>query len=199
MFKRILGSFSDSRRRNSRTAARNNVGGYRRRLRHEHLEGRHMLATLTVSVNSDGSILPNDGNLTLREAIAYVNRDAEPLAGDLTHITGTFGQNDMINFSTDPADGLNGGRILLDDFLGQLTITESVTIDATMLPQGITLDAIETEIDPTVPGGQDGLRVFDLGGPETFTLNVTLAGLTMTGGDLRSYGGSLCGPFGLAA
>jgi len=162
--------------------------GYCRTLHFEQFEHRRMLATFTVNSLIDPSVFSDaDTDVSLREAIFR----AENTPGA-----------DIINFSTDPVHNLNGATIKLqyiDQFNAAFSIYTDVTIDATMLPQGITLDAIETEIDPTVPGGQDGLRVFDLGGPETFTLNVTLAGLTMTGGDLRSYGGSLCGPFGLAA
>jgi hypothetical protein len=119
MFNRILDSFNGSRRRNSRKATRNYVGGCHTRLRHEQLEDRAMLATLTVSVNGDGSILPNDGNLTLREAIAYVNGDAEPLAGDLAHISGTIGQNDKIVFDS----SLNDATIELDWKRGHSTFS----------------------------------------------------------------------------
>ena len=131
-----------------------------------------MLATFTVNSLIDPSVFSDaDTDVSLREAIFR----AENTPGA-----------DIINFSTDPVHNLNGATIKLqyiDQFNAAFSIYTDVTIDATMLPQGITLDAIETEIDPTVPGGQDGLRVFDLGGPETFNLSVTLAGLKITGGD----------------
>ena len=159
-----------------------------RRLRFEACENRRMLATFMVNSLVDTNTFSlTDSEVSLREAIFRAEQ---------------FPDHDMIEFSTDPVYDLNGGTIRLqyfDQVNAAFSIYRDVTIDATMLPLGITLDALDTEIDPTTPGGQDGLRVFDLGGPEPFTLNVTLAGLTMTGGDLRSYGGSLCGPFGLAA
>jgi hypothetical protein len=37
-----------------------------------------MLATLTVSVNTDGAAAPFDGNISLREAVSYVNGTATP-------------------------------------------------------------------------------------------------------------------------
>jgi hypothetical protein len=64
--------------------------GHPNRLGFERLEDRRVLATLTVSVSSDGPIANNDGNLTLREAIAYVNGTSEADAGDLVHIDLTY-------------------------------------------------------------------------------------------------------------
>ena len=71
MFQQILSLFGGARKRNGHKAARKSVVGYRRLLRLEHLEGRHMLATLTVNLTAD-TVPTNDGNLSLREAIAYV-------------------------------------------------------------------------------------------------------------------------------
>jgi hypothetical protein len=161
-----------------------------RALRFEGLEGRNMLATIMVSTNVDGQIDPIDSNVTLREAIAFVNLQAQPSNDEImNHIIGTLGVNDKIVFDS----SLNGQTIRLQ-YIDEasthtvaLSINRNVTIDATMLPQGLTLDAIEGEIDWNMPGeqrgDQDGLRVFDIGGGETSNLSVTLAGLTMTGGN----------------
>lgn len=48
-------------------------------------------------------------------------------------------RSETIDFSTNAADGLNGGMILLTQ--GQLSITDSVTINATMLSAGLTINA----------------------------------------------------------
>jgi predicted outer membrane repeat protein len=125
-----------------------------------------MLAPITVNSHLDNTIF-GDGLITLREAIIAANETIE---------------HDTIDF----AHGLNGATIRLQYFGQQnaaLSIGRDVTIDATMLPLGITLDALDTEIDPTIPGDQDGLRIFDIGGAETFNLSVTLAGLKLTGGN----------------
>jgi hypothetical protein len=74
-------------RANNRCRARRTYS-FSRPMRIEQLEDRSMLATLTLSVNTDGAIANNDGNLTIREAIAYVNGTATPDAGDLAHISG---------------------------------------------------------------------------------------------------------------
>lgn len=76
MLKRLFSSFGGRRKSNGQRASRKNIVGYRRRLRHEYLEDRCMLATLTVNLNTDGAVPTNDGNLTFREAIAYVNGTA---------------------------------------------------------------------------------------------------------------------------
>jgi hypothetical protein len=145
--------------------------GYRRNLRFEKCEDRRLLTVFTVTSIADVPVNTPSAIGTLRQAIF----DAENLAGP-----------DTIQF----ASNLNGATIRLqyiDQFNAALSIGRDVTIDAMMLPLGITLDALDTEIDPTVPGLEDGvsdgLRVFDIGGGETSDLTVTLAGLTMTGGN----------------
>ncbi len=164
-----------------------------RRHRHEQLEDRRMLALLAVSVNNDGLIAPNDGDLSLREAIAYVNGTANP-QGDDVHIdlTEPLGTNDTIVF----APSLDGKTIKLDTSLGtgfvgtDLAIRKSMTIDATMLGAGLTIDAGNGA--DGIPGNGDGTSVFDISLwsiPEASA--VTLAGLTITGGDNSLNGGGL--------
>lgn len=58
---------------------------------HERLEHRRVLATLTVNTAADSVPDDNDGVLTIREAIAYVNGDETPDTGDLAQINGTPG------------------------------------------------------------------------------------------------------------
>ncbi len=74
MLKRIFTTFRGSRKRDSYKAARKSVAGWRRCLQHEQLENRCMLATLTVNITAD-TVPTNDGNLSLREAIAIPEKN----------------------------------------------------------------------------------------------------------------------------
>ena len=136
-----------------------------RRLRHEQLEDRRMLAVLAVSVDNDGLIAPNDGDLTLREAIAYVNGTANP-QGDDAHIdlTEPLGTNDTIIFALPAGEntitlGIDAaGNNLGMGSAGELSITKSVTIDGE--GQDITVDAGDG--DDNIFGTGDGSRVFNI-------------------------------------
>jgi hypothetical protein len=167
------------------------------RLNFEPLEDRCMLATLTVNVNWDGDVL-DDGNLMLREALAVINGSYFPdeIDGDKNQINESvdiLGDNDKILFSTDPLDGLDGATITFADGFeyNSLYITNSVTIDATALPNGITIDA-NNGFDHD-PDTFDGASVFSIE-PDTSSgedHQVTLAGLTITGGNTGSEGGGI--------
>ena len=88
----------------------------RRPLQFELLEDRRMLAVVTVDTlldELDGSI--GDGDVSLRDALAAV------VAGD----------------TIDFAPNLNGATINLT--LGELAVTQSITIDATTLNSGVTV------------------------------------------------------------
>ena len=174
-----------------------------RKPRFEILEDRRMLAVLTVNSDADFEFNNDNGSLTLREAIAVVNRDYVPdpnISGDFAQIndldgTEPVGTNDKIVFSTVPADGLNGGTILLDkgdiNTAGQeLLITKSVTIDATMLTDGLTIKA--HDLTPNQNNG-DGTSVFiiNTSGSQATSREFTLAGLTITGGDANYKGGGV--------
>lgn len=89
-----------------------------RTLQVEQFESRLVLATITVdtlSDESDGSI--GDGDVSLRDAIA------------------ASAHGDLIQF----APSLDGGTIRLTD--GELTINVPLTVDASMLTSGLTVDA----------------------------------------------------------
>jgi hypothetical protein len=132
-----------------------------------------MLATLTVNIDGDG-IVTNNGQLTLREAIAYVNGTDTPGSLDSAQIDETqdqLGTNDKIVFSS----GLNGETITLTQ--GELLITQIVTIDASLLSGGITIDG-GGGTDGIVGNG-DGLSVVQINVSE----EVTLKNLKITGGD----------------
>jgi hypothetical protein len=117
-----------------------------RSLRMERLEDRQLLAiTVDTSIDERDFNITTDGDVSLRDAIL----EATP--------------GETINF----ASGLNGATITLDDALGEIAFSKSLTIDASMLDDGITIDAVENS------------RIFSITGSGT----VTLVGLSFTGGN----------------
>jgi hypothetical protein len=131
----------------------------------EGLEGRQMLTTWTVNTPIDEADGVADEEISLRDAI-----------------TAATSSGDTINFD---ADEVNGETIALT--LGQLEIEgKFLTIDASMLTNGITIDAGDT----TTQVG-DGIRIFKITDPTSGSAPplVTLKGLTLKGGDpVRSCG-----------
>ena len=126
-----------------------------RRLTIEPLENRRVLAT----VNTPFDVIdPNDEVVSIREAI-----EDTPVGG-----------------TVDFASSLNGETIEL--LLGQIELEESLTIDASMLSLGITID-----------GGDNGIRIFNITdpipGPDAPL--VTMIGLTLTRGDAAGDGGAI--------
>jgi len=149
----------------------------------EQLEDRRMLSTIPVTLASDAASPVDDGEITLREAIQYVNGVTVPAADQTAFDFANLGTNDTIVFSTELADGLNGATITLTN--GELLITRSVTIDASMLSDGITIDASGNDSKAIpVPGDGDGSRVLNIEFSSNLDTSVTLAGLTITGGDV---------------
>jgi predicted outer membrane repeat protein len=137
------------------------------------LEGRLAPAVLTVDSVADDTM--PDNVLTLREAIALVDGTLGRAltAGEQAQVSGTLGSNDSVQFD------LPGGAQTITLTLGALAVTNAVTIDG---PGAANL---------TVNGnGSD--RVFVVG--QVFTqdlgLNVSLSGLTISGGS-AAYGGGL--------
>ena len=198
-----------------------------RYLKHEVLEDRRMLATLTVNVNYDspavhGSeaehvVVPNDdGSLTLREAMGIVNGKYFPQSpdGDRMQIDGDYGVPgvpDTIHFALPSGEDTitlgideNGDDIDFPtipffpglDLTGEIVITRSVIIDAQ--GQGIIVDATENDDNVNVDDG-GGSRVFGIGltgevaqGTSiVISKDVTLAGLTIKGGDTTDDGGGV--------
>ena len=104
-----------------------------RRLRVEALEDRRLLAiTVDTLVDElDGSIM--DGDVSLRDALALAP------------------SGETIDFDA----SLDGGTILLS--LGELSITNSLTVDATALADGLTIDASGNDPTPDQDNG-DGNR-----------------------------------------
>jgi hypothetical protein len=120
---------------------------------------------VTVTTVNDESNGLGVGGVSLREAI---------------DVAGTLGFDPVVNF----ASNLNGGTIPLT--LGEIQFSKSLTIDASMLGNGITIDAGHgTDTDPNT---SDGIRIFNITDP-TFGVSpplVTLKSLTLTGGDVST-------------
>ena len=147
---------------------RNSKSCFRRRLHFEQCEDRCMLATFMVTNNNDDIVNTPASVGTLRQALFDAN---------------LFSDADEIYF----ASSLDGVPITLTE--GELSITKSVTIDAQ--GQDITVDASGNDPTPTIDDGQ-GSRVFNINLPSSSTSgDVTLAGLTITGGDTYLGGGGI--------
>jgi len=154
-------------RQNSWTSAhlsrrrRSTLGFHSRDLRFETLEDRRVLAVLTVNTIAD--TVADDNLLSLREAISAVNAQSSAGldAGAVDQISGTFGDNDTIQFD----ESLSGQTILLGGT--QLVITRALTIDATALAENVIIDANQ----------QSRIMYFTAS-----TGDLSLSGLTLTGG-----------------
>jgi predicted outer membrane repeat protein len=138
-----------------------------RKLQLEHLEDRRVLATLTVT--SDSDVTGDDGVLTLREAIAAANLNDEA---------------DTIVFDS----SLSGQTISLSE--GELQITSELTIDAGDLANRIVIDASGNDPTPDVDDGM-GSRVLRIDDGSDNAVTVTLASLYLTGGDVDESGGAI--------
>jgi hypothetical protein len=152
------------------------VGSYTRRLRLEPLEARRLLA-ITVTTNLDVVDL-EDGVVSLREAIAEANSVAGP---------------DTIEFDF----GHDGPEtIVLTQ--GELAITDSLTIHGTGASL-LTIDASGNDPTPDsnfedgdADNDGDGSRIFHVNdGNASVQQEVTIAGLTLTGGDVVGDGGAV--------
>ncbi len=175
MFRRTRSGARRARRARSRCVA---PLRYRKPL-FELLEDRCLLAAVTVSNSNDvvnGNVTsianliatPGADGISLREAIQAANTDATA---------------DDITFS--PA--LGGGTILLNVAQGLMPITQALTINASALVGGLTINAN----DPSAAPG-DGIGIFNVSNNNGGTLiDVTLNGLRFTGGDSAGFGGAI--------
>jgi len=206
VFNQIFGLLVKNSSANRRKKRRNQASGGPKSLCIEPLEDRRMLAVLTVNAIFDQDGIVNDGTLTLREAIAYVNQTAIAESQDGNQIVGIIGQNDLIVFD----QSLSGKRITLGiDSAGntitfpgfengELDITESVTIRGAV--DGTTTQYLDITID--AKGNDNNENINNGGGSSVFDIRidtqqsqqskqVTLAGLTITGGDVFGVGGGV--------
>lgn len=129
--------------------------------------GTYIVDTLTDEDDGDFSA----GDFSLREAIGLANADS--------------GSAETILFDA----ALDGGTILLDLALGEMPISDALTIDATSLSVGITLDARHGT--DGVFGTWDGIRIFHIDDFNAGLLDVHINGVTLTGGDVSGTGGAI--------
>jgi hypothetical protein len=137
-----------------------------RQLRLERLEERSLLATITVTTPHDVVDLTDDV-ISLREAIFAANI-----------VTG----HDALNF-----DFGHDGPATIVLRQGELKITDALTIQGTG-PQLLTIDAGGSDPTPD-QHNHDGSRIFNIDG--SGQLNISIAGLTLTGGDVLGVGGAI--------
>src|SRR5205823_2178371 len=96
-----------------------------RRLFLEQLEGRSLLATIAVTSTAD-DLTPNDGSLSLREAMTAVNAGNDLGDPDITaQNPGTFGVNDTINFNI-PGTGVKTINVGSDPSAAGIPLTTIV-------------------------------------------------------------------------
>jgi predicted outer membrane repeat protein len=161
---------------------------FARYLRLELMEDRRMLATLTVNSLADTHI-NTDGVLTLREAVEVVQLGDKSGLDSLTatnQVIGTLGSSDTINF----ASTLNGGTITLSLLLGEIGFSKSLTIDASGLNNGITVNGN----DPTPGHTGSGIRIFSITDTSTAGIDpplVEIVGLTLKKADAFGDGGAI--------
>ncbi|MEO2047541.1 MAG: hypothetical protein ABGX16_13325 [Pirellulales bacterium] len=92
----------------------------------------------------------------------------------------------MIDF----AGPLDGGTIFLDDLLGEMEIFGDLVIDASTLPNRLTVNAGHGA--DNTPGTGDGMRIFRIDdGDELIDSSVEIHGLTLIGGDVSGDGGAI--------
>jgi len=151
----------------SRHKCKKNVRLHRKRmraLRYEELEQRQLLAITvdTLIDEDDGSIA--DGDVSLRDALVVAS------------------SGETIDFDA----SLDGGTILLT--MGELSINRSLTVDATALDNGLTIDASGNDPTPESKIG-DGSRVFRIDdGDDATDSPVVISGLRLIGGDVTRSG-----------
>jgi hypothetical protein len=110
------------------------------------------------------------GDLSLREAI------------DLANARVGF---DVITF----APTLDGQTVLL--VLGSLTISDSVSIDASSLAGGLTIDASGNDPTPDMNNGDGSFIFYIRDGSFLTNIDVQLRALALTGGDTDGSGGAI--------
>jgi predicted outer membrane repeat protein len=139
-----------------------------RRLWMESLEDRRVLAITVDNPLDELDADRSPGDTSLREAIADAN-----LAGE------------TINFNPTIMNGVTISLLHGPGF-GEIEIDKALTIDASMLPNGITIDGGDPMFDRHHVG--DAIRIFDITDP-TFGANpplVTIDHVKFTGGDPAS-------------
>jgi CSLREA domain-containing protein len=171
-----------ARARARRAAARNAAsrpslnGSGARRLHGEQLEPRRVLAPIVVTTPLD-IVDFNDGLTSLREAIFAANTVPGP---------------DEIQF--DPALITAGPATILLTH-GELAITDSLTLTGPGADL-LTIDASGSDPTPDL-NNRDGSRILNFSNSISSTSELTVSGVTLTGGDTVGYGGAIYSTRGL--
>ncbi|MEM8947340.1 MAG: CSLREA domain-containing protein [Planctomycetota bacterium] len=148
--------------------ARTGTTAFRRSLGYENLEGRDLLAVVTVTTAED-IVDVNDGVTSLREAIFATNVVPGP---------------DEIVFSL---NSTNPTPIVLTE--GELRISDDLILTGPGA-DALIIDASGNDPTPTENNG-DGSRVFQISGGGRRPIDVSIAGITLTGGDVSDSGGAI--------
>lgn len=145
--------------RRTGTHRKTRLASVHRRLRLESLESRNLLAITVNTAVDEQDFSISDGDRSLRDAILFA------LPGD-----------GIITFDS----SLNGASINLAAALGTIDIEESIIIDASNLPDGITINGNDPSDDPL-----DGIRIFNITDPTSGSAppHVTIKNLTLEDGD----------------
>src|SRR5437868_6237987 len=154
----------------------------------EHLEGRHLLATLTVTTVAD-DLTPNDGSVSLREMITAINAGNDLGDPDITaQNPGIFGTNDTINFNI-PGAGVKTINVGSDPSAAGIplpNITNPVTINGYSQP-GASVN--------TLANADNAVILIQLNGPSAgsnangLTLAAGSGGSTLRGLDITNFQG----------
>jgi titin len=151
----------------------------------ESLEIRRLLATITVTSNADGEITPNDGAVTLREAITAINAGNDLGDPNITAqnptATNAFGTKDTINFNISGT----GVQVITPARTGLPAITVPVTVDGYSQPGSS--KATSTAV-ASIGVAIDGINTSRSAGLTVEAQNVTIDGLT-----IYDFGGSISG------
>ncbi len=148
----------------------------------ESMETRRLFAVITVTTATD-SVIPNDGFVSLREAISAINTGNN--LGDpdiIAQSPGTFGTNDAIHFNI-PGSGVQTIHVGADATAMGIplpNVVKPVVIDATTQPGFDTSTHVPVvELDGTSAGNNPGSVGFEL-------LN---GGTTIRGFVINRFGG----------
>src|SRR5262245_23718826 len=154
----------------------------RPRLRVEQLEDRRVPATITVTTVTD-DLTPNDGSVSLREAITAINAGNDLGDPDITaQSPGTFGTNDTINFNI-AASGVQTIAVTA----AEPTIIQPLTIDG--YSQGVaSANTLANADDAVILIQLDGAGAG--AGVDGLTLGAGSAGSTIRGLDITNFTGN---------
>lgn len=146
----------------------------------ELLEDRRVLATLTLNVTHDdtdqfGNPLVNDGDLTLRDAIAYINGDFDPQQNDIQ-------SNGVVHIDLTEGWGTNDKIIIPSSIGSTITLTEEeMEIKRSVELQGPGSGMLTIDADSDDDGVGDSRIFYISDGLVDSLQDVSISGLTFAG------------------